>query len=356
MKAKGHTARFKGFCKSETMDTFLHACIDYFTVFFEVKKIEDDEGAAAEKRRDALASGERPSEGSIRTDSASGAPSHAGSPPSKELQGKEIEQRARLRDLALVYAAILLKHSNYANTQQERQFFESLYDFSKRVLFTINNRKHWHAIENELDRVFRSPHFNLSERKNKANAQGGGTAMTSFKDLYEKAGGAEVRTPPLCSPLSRSHGSRALALSPPLATDLAPAERAGGCLRCVPQGFGRALGASSHRSSNIHKALLMRSPIISEIFPTPKERAERAAQTQADLFDQHTEEMEDEAAARGSSNQAALRSSGRTDGAGSTRDGRVGSAQPVYLDGEEAMEALVQETSRSFTDIVNTDS
>jgi len=28
----------------------------------------------------------------------------------------------------------------------------------------------------------------------------------------------------------------------------------------------------------------------------------------------------------------------------------------VYLDGEEAMEALVQETSRSFTDIVNTDS
>jgi len=312
MKAKGHTARFKGFCKSETMDTFLHACIDYFNVFFEVQKIEDDEGAAAEKRRDALASGERPSEGSFKTDSASGAPSHAGSPPSKELQGKEIEQRARLRDLALVYAAILLKHSNYANTQQERQFFESLYDFSKRVLFTINNRKHWHAIENELDRVFRSPHFNLSERKNKANAQGSGTAMTSFKDLYEKAGGAE--------------------------------------------GFGRALGASSHRSSNIHKALLMRSPIISEIFPTPKERAERAAQTQADLFDQHTEEMEDEAAARGASNQAALRSSGRTDGAGSTRDGRVGSAQPVYLDGEEAMEALVQETSRSFTDIVNTDS
>ena len=35
MKSKGHTARFKSFCKSETMDTFLHACIDYFTIFFE---------------------------------------------------------------------------------------------------------------------------------------------------------------------------------------------------------------------------------------------------------------------------------------------------------------------------------
>ena len=190
MKSKGHTARFKGFCKSETMDSFLHACIDYFTVFFEVKKIEDDEGAAAEKRRDALAMGERPFEGSLKADSTAVASSAVGS--SKELREKELEQRARLRDVALVYAAILLKHSNYANTQQERQFFESLYDFSKRVLFTINNRKHWHAIENELDRIFRSPHFNLSERKNKTNQQGGTTAMTSFKDLYEKQQGQEV--------------------------------------------------------------------------------------------------------------------------------------------------------------------
>ena len=30
MKSKGHTNRFKAFCKSETMDQFLHACIDYF--------------------------------------------------------------------------------------------------------------------------------------------------------------------------------------------------------------------------------------------------------------------------------------------------------------------------------------
>ena len=187
MKSKGHTARFKGFCKSDTMDAFLHACIDYFTVFFEVKKIEDDEGATAEKRRDALALGERPSEGK---DTSAGASAGPGS--SKELREKELEQRARLKDVALVYAAILLKHSNYANTQQERQFFESLYDFSKRVLFTINNRKHWHAIENELDRIFRSPHFNLSERKNKTNQQGGTAVMTSYKDMYEKQQGQEV--------------------------------------------------------------------------------------------------------------------------------------------------------------------
>ena len=51
----------------------------------------------------------------------------------------------RLKDVALVYATILMKHSNYANTQQERQFFESVYDFAKRVLFTINDRKRWHG-------------------------------------------------------------------------------------------------------------------------------------------------------------------------------------------------------------------
>ena len=43
MKSKGHTNRFKAFCKSETMDAFLHACIDYFLVFF--KLIEEKEKA-----------------------------------------------------------------------------------------------------------------------------------------------------------------------------------------------------------------------------------------------------------------------------------------------------------------------
>merc|ERR1711988_1423366 len=71
----------------------------------------------------------------------------------------EIEVHAKLRVMATVYAGILLKHSNYANTQQERQFFESLYDFSARVLFVINDRKRWQTIENELSRVFRSEHF-----------------------------------------------------------------------------------------------------------------------------------------------------------------------------------------------------
>ena len=40
-----YTSKFKGFCKTDTMDAFLHACDDYFTIFFEVRTIEEEESA-----------------------------------------------------------------------------------------------------------------------------------------------------------------------------------------------------------------------------------------------------------------------------------------------------------------------
>lgn len=119
------------------------------------------------------------------------------------------------------------------------------------------------------------------------------------------------------------------------------------------QGFGRSPFAdrSAHRS-NIHKALLMRSPIISEIFPTPKERAERAAQMQSEQLELEEAESEGGRETGQSSHQSRqARSSGRAD-AQTSRAQDAGQSGSAFLDGEEAMEALVQETSRSFTDIV----
>ena len=299
MKYKVHSAAFKKFCKSDTMDTFLHACIEYFAVYFEARKIEEDEAASAEKRRDALASGLEPDHSPT-----GGASSGAGA--SKLLLEKEMEQRARRRDIALVYASILLTHSNYANTQQERAFFESLYDFSKRVLFSINNRKHWHAIEDELDRVFRSQYFNLSQRKN-SSAKNNSSAQVSFKELYEKYGGAE--------------------------------------------GFGRAAGGGGPRRSSIHKALLMRSPIISEIFPTATDRAAREAELARTTAEHHADADAEDGEYGGTmpTTHASMRNSMR----GST-GAMPGTAEVpgMALDGEDAMEALVQETSRSFSSFV----
>jgi hypothetical protein len=144
MKSKGHTQKFKAFCKTDTMDSFLHACIDYFGVFFELRALQEEESAKnSAERRDALAEGKAPPAEPIALPTG---------PDAALLRAKELEKRARLRDIALVYSTILLAHSNFSNTQQERQFFESLYDFAKRVLFTINNRKHC-ARARSLDRI-----------------------------------------------------------------------------------------------------------------------------------------------------------------------------------------------------------
>ena len=219
------------------------------------------------------------------------------------LREKEEEKRTRLRKMALVYASILMSNSNYANTQQERQFFESVYDFAKRVLFTRNNRKHWHAIENELDRIFRSPHFNLSQRKNDQNLKGGSsTTQISFKEMYEKR----------------------------LGTD---------------GGHGSLGGSVSTRRSQIHQALTMRSPIISEIFPTAKD-APRARQRCRRRRSRPSAPRSCRSLARRMAACSAPPASRRT-----TPCAAPAAATPTpepVLQGEEAMEAQVQEAERQI--------
>ena len=194
--------KFKSFCKTELMDRFLHACIEYFNCFFALQKHLGE--ASDEAAKTGAAGPARPSSSTVAL---------------------EEEARAKLKEVATIYAAILVKYSNYANTQQERQFFETLYDFSARVLFTINDRKKWHAIENELGRIFRSDHFNLSTRKNEQSP----SKLLRFKELYE----------------------------------------------LKQQGLGALAGENrgTHGgSASIHVAMHLRSPIVSSIFPTPKER------------------------------------------------------------------------------------
>ena len=119
------SSKFKAFCRTETMDSFLIACIEYFGAFFELQRLLTTGDEAAKDGKDKSKDYD--------------------APPATAAAALEAENdaRAKMRDIATVYAGILLKYSNYANTQQERQFFESLYDFSARVLFVINDRKKW---------------------------------------------------------------------------------------------------------------------------------------------------------------------------------------------------------------------
>ena len=108
---------------------------------------------------------------------------------------------------------------------------------------------------------------------------------------------------------------------------------------------------SSHKRSSIHQALTLRSPIISEIFPTAKERAARAAEEFAD-GSLHGATLSANALGWEGSGRSThgvpLRATSRdTHGAVARRDENV-PPPPHRLEGEEAMEALVQETSASF--------
>jgi len=219
------TNKFKSFCKTELMDRFLYACIEYFTFFFELQKLLTDASEEVAKREQlhAFTQGKAAKQGS--------SPPKPLAEPERNVGAIQAEEEARgkLREVAAIYAAILVKHTNYSNTQQERAFFETLYDFSARVLFTINDRKRWHAIENELGRVFRSEHFNLSIRKNETQT----VKPMKSKEMYE----AKLREDPMARP-----------------------------------------PATMKPRSSIHAAMAMRSPVISTLFPTPKDSMLRAAE------------------------------------------------------------------------------
>jgi len=149
--------KFRSFCKSELPDKFLGACVSYFSFYFELQQALANMAAAAEALKAQGLDLDDPLDAVAAEQAA-------------EVEAAAEEQAARLcgmcetrlRDVAAVYSAILIKNSDYANTQQERLFFESFYDFVARVLFTCNDRKRWHGIENELGRIFRSDHFNLA--------------------------------------------------------------------------------------------------------------------------------------------------------------------------------------------------
>jgi len=211
------TYKFRTFCKTELMDRFLYACMDYFRVFFELQKQMSDacDEVAKTERLNLYTQGKTKSTSAALTVTPLKTLAHF-----EHISTVTADEKARrkLRELAAIYATILVQHTNYSNTQQERQFFETLYDFSARVLFTINDRKRWHTIENELGRIFRSEHFNLSTRKNEQHV----AKPVRCKEMYEMKQQDDplVRKEPLKS---------------------------------------------------IHTAMHLRSPVISTLFPTPKE-------------------------------------------------------------------------------------
>ena len=143
-------------------------------------------------------------------------------------------------------------------------------------------------------RIFRSEHFNLSLRKNEKGSQ----KPLRYKELFEQRQSADPHK------------------------------------------------AEPHtRHASIHNALLLRSPIISTILPTPKDRMERAAR------DHH--EMAQQAALVAQEQAAKAASAAKFGNSGGVA--AVAPAAPVqtgYVEGEEAMDAEIAAAASAFGALV----
>lgn len=94
---------------------------------------------------------------------------------------------ARLADVAPVYAQIIMNCSDYEHTQQDKLFFESLYEATNLVLQeAFAGQRRGHDVELELGRIFRTKYFNLSRRRGAAGAASASRKQDtlSIRELY----------------------------------------------------------------------------------------------------------------------------------------------------------------------------
>ena len=184
----------------------------------------------------------------------------------------------------------------------------------------------WHAIENELGRVFRSEHFNLSIRKNETQT----VKPMKCREMYE----LKLREDPLA----------------------------------------RSSKEPMKPRSSIHAAMAMRSPVISTLFPTPKDMMLRAAELRQTLSldalsglppSERQTPNSPPLATRGASGGGA--SSFRSGGGGGAPEMRERapssgaaprgareeeSERPKTLTSEEAIDAEIEQTTDAFNELV----
>lgn len=89
-----------------------------------------------------------------------------------------------------IYSEIILKHSSYEKPQQDRLFFEALYQTLILLLDEAFARLQKRAeIEQEIGNMFRSKHFNLYKRKNQPPRCGAACGSVA---VFEQTLGADA--------------------------------------------------------------------------------------------------------------------------------------------------------------------
>jgi hypothetical protein len=136
---------FRKFYQSSTFDRLVQTILLYFAVMFQHEWVEN----SMERSRKQRLEGYNPYIVGARI---------------RELA----EEQKQLRmEISPIYSEIILKHSSYKNPQQDRLFFESLYESLINIADEGFHRMQKRAdIEYEIGQIFRTKHFNLYKRKN----------------------------------------------------------------------------------------------------------------------------------------------------------------------------------------------
>ena len=143
-------SKFRTFFKSSKYDQFLHALIKYFDSFFKLQNLLG--------KKEAL-----------------------GDDQIIESASKDVE--AKFSVLGSKYAQIILTQSGeVTHIQQDRMFWETLYDASDQILQEVFvGQKKTNIIEIELGRIFRTKYFNFAARKNELKRD---PTNYSVRELY----------------------------------------------------------------------------------------------------------------------------------------------------------------------------
>eukprot|EP00798_Chlamydomonas_sp_ICE-L_P007997 gene7997-1224_t len=137
---------FKKFFQSPQYDRLLQTCILFFTAMFTNKWIVK----SMDKARKQHVEGYNPYVAVARM---------------REL---DEEMKSLKMEISPIYSGLILKFSSYKNPQQDRAFFESLYEtlISVCELAFQHQLGHRPEISQEIGVIFRSRHFNMYKRKN----------------------------------------------------------------------------------------------------------------------------------------------------------------------------------------------
>jgi hypothetical protein len=135
--------KFKQFFESQLCDDFLCANLDHFAALLRVEDMMNAR-TAGKKPQDIL-------------------------PPSNEEKQAAALLDQTVKEVSTYYCYIIMQFSSYKAAQQDRIFFESLYELASNVVCAAFPTRHRFKIEDEIGRIVRTDTFNLTKRNNDAN-------------------------------------------------------------------------------------------------------------------------------------------------------------------------------------------